>query len=51
VETSRVKVIADPTAATMSAVLLLAHVEQHLATRGDEKLSTAQVGDRIAGSL
>jgi 3-isopropylmalate dehydrogenase len=26
-------------------------VEQHLATRGDEKLSTAQVGDRIAGLL
>jgi hypothetical protein len=26
-------------------------VEQHLATRGDEKLSTTQVGDRIAASL
>ena len=26
-------------------------VEQHLATRGDEKLSTAQVGERIAASL
>jgi 3-isopropylmalate dehydrogenase len=56
--------IADPTAAIMSVALLLAHageedaaarvdkaVEQHLATRGDEKLSTAQVGDRIAASL
>jgi 3-isopropylmalate dehydrogenase len=26
-------------------------VEQHLATRGDEKLSTSQVGDRIIGLL
>jgi 3-isopropylmalate dehydrogenase len=26
-------------------------VAQHLATRGDEKMSTAQVGDRIAGLL
>jgi 3-isopropylmalate dehydrogenase len=56
--------IADPTAAVMSVAMLLAHVgqsaaaarvdkavEQHLATRGDEKLSTAQVGDRIAGLL
>jgi 3-isopropylmalate dehydrogenase len=56
--------IADPTAAIMSVALLLAHVgeddaaarvdkavEQHLATRGDEKLSTTQVGDRIAASL
>jgi 3-isopropylmalate dehydrogenase len=56
--------IADPTAAIMSVALLLAHageedaaarvdkaVEQHLATRGDEKLSTGQVGDRIAASL
>jgi 3-isopropylmalate dehydrogenase len=56
--------IADPTAAIMSVALLLAHVgeddaaarvdkavEHHLATRGDEKLSTAQVGDRIAASL
>nr|WP_090339456.1 3-isopropylmalate dehydrogenase [Mycolicibacterium malmesburyense]CRL67787.1 3-isopropylmalate dehydrogenase [Mycolicibacterium malmesburyense] len=56
--------IADPTAAIMSVALLLAHVgeadaaarvdkavEQHLATRGDEKLSTTQIGDRIAGYL
>jgi 3-isopropylmalate dehydrogenase len=56
--------IADPTAAIMSVALLLSHVgehdaaarvdkavEQHLATRGDEKRSTAQIGDRIAGSL
>ncbi|MFV9633546.1 3-isopropylmalate dehydrogenase [Mycobacterium neumannii] len=56
--------IADPTAAIMSVALMLAHVgetdaaarvdkavEQHLATRGDEKLSTSAVGDRIAGYL
>ncbi|EID12470.1 3-isopropylmalate dehydrogenase [Mycolicibacterium phlei] len=56
--------IADPTAAIMSVALLLSHVgetdaaarvdkavEQHLATRGDAKLSTAQVGERIAGFL
>jgi 3-isopropylmalate dehydrogenase len=56
--------IADPTAAIMSVALLLSHVgesdaaarvdkavEQHLATRGGEKLSTTQVGDRIAASL
>ncbi|MGY4652241.1 3-isopropylmalate dehydrogenase [Mycobacterium sp. URHB0021] len=56
--------IADPTAAIMSVGLLLSHigeleaaarvdkaVEQHLATRGQEKLSTVQVGDRIASSL
>ena len=56
--------IADPTAAIMSVGLLLSHVgeddaaarvdkavEQHLATRGDEKLSTTQVGDRIAAGL
>jgi 3-isopropylmalate dehydrogenase len=56
--------IADPTAAIMSVAMLLAHVgedaaaarvdkavEQHLATRGDEKLSTTEVGDRIAGLL
>src|SRR3954464_4647850 len=56
--------IADPTAAVMSVAMLLAHVgedaaaarvdkavEQHLATRGAEKLSTSQVGDRIAGLL
>jgi 3-isopropylmalate dehydrogenase len=56
--------IADPTAAIMSVALLLAHVgdddaaarvdkavEQYLATRGDEKRSTTQVGDRIASYL
>ncbi|BBZ05162.1 3-isopropylmalate dehydrogenase [Mycolicibacterium chitae] len=56
--------IADPTAAVMSVALLLAHigeegaaervdkaVEQHLATRGDERLSTAQVGERIRARL
>lgn len=56
--------IADPTAAIMSVVLLLAHigeddaaarvdaaVSKHLATRGDETLSTGQVGDRIVGLL
>jgi 3-isopropylmalate dehydrogenase len=56
--------IADPTAAVMSVALLLSHVgqddaaarvdkavEQHLATRGDEKLSTAQVADRILANL
>ena len=56
--------IADPTAAIMSVALLLAHigqddaaarvdkaVEQHLATRGDDTLSTTQVGDRIASNL
>jgi 3-isopropylmalate dehydrogenase len=56
--------IADPTAAITSVAMLLAHigedaaaarvdkaVEQHLATRGDEKLSTAQVGERISGLL
>jgi 3-isopropylmalate dehydrogenase len=56
--------IADPTAAIMSVALLLSHigegdaaarvdkaVEHHLATRGDEKLSTVQVGDRIAAGL
>ncbi|HTI74459.1 MAG TPA: 3-isopropylmalate dehydrogenase [Mycobacterium sp.] len=56
--------IADPTAAIMSVALLLSHlgeddaaarvdkaVEQHLATRGDEKLSTTQIGERIAASL
>jgi 3-isopropylmalate dehydrogenase len=52
--------IADPTAAVMSVAMLLAHVgedaaaarvdkavEQHLATRGDEKMATTEVGDRI----
>ena len=56
--------IADPTAAIMSIALLLAHVgeddaaarvdqavEQHLATRGDPKLSTSEVGERIIASL
>jgi 3-isopropylmalate dehydrogenase len=56
--------IADPTAAIMSVAMLLAHVgedaaaarvdkavEEHLATRGDEKLSTTEVGARIAGKL
>jgi 3-isopropylmalate dehydrogenase len=56
--------IADPTAAVMSVALLLAHVgndaaaarvdkavEEHLATRGDEKLSTSEVGARIVGKL
>jgi 3-isopropylmalate dehydrogenase len=56
--------IADPTAAIMSVAMLLAHVgedaaaarvdkavEEHLATRGDQKLSTTEVGDRIAGLL
>jgi 3-isopropylmalate dehydrogenase len=51
-------------AAIMSVALLLSHVgeddaaarvdkavEQHLATRGEEKLSTTQVGDRILSSL
>ncbi len=56
--------IADPTAAIMSVAMLLAHigqdaaaarvddaVAQHLATRGDETMSTSQVGDRIVGLL
>jgi 3-isopropylmalate dehydrogenase len=56
--------LADPTAAIMSVALLLAHlgetdaaarvdkaVEEHLRTRGDEKLSTSAVGERIAGKL
>lgn len=56
--------IADPTAAIMSVALLLSHVyephaaarvdkavETHLATRGDQKLSTTQIGDRIASYL
>ncbi len=58
------KGIADPTAAIMSLALLLTHqgelhaaarvdraVEQHLATRGDETLSTTAIGDRIASYL
>lgn len=56
--------IADPTAAIMSVGLLLSHlgedaaaarvdkaVEQHLATRGEQKLTTTQIGERIAASL
>lgn len=56
--------IADPTAAVMSVALLLAHigesdaaarvdkaVSEHLATRGDAKLSTSEVGERIRALL
>jgi 3-isopropylmalate dehydrogenase len=56
--------IADPTAAVISVAMLLAHVgedaaaarvdkavEVHLATRGAETSSTAEVGDRIVGLL
>ncbi|BBY16772.1 3-isopropylmalate dehydrogenase [Mycolicibacterium litorale] len=56
--------IADPTAAIMSVALLLAHVgetdaaarvdkavEAHLSGRGDEKLGTSAIGDRIVGLL
>ena len=56
--------IADPTAAIMSVALLLAHlgeddaaarvdraVESHLATRGNERLATSEVGERIAAAL
>ncbi len=56
--------IADPTAAIMSVALLLAHlgdddaaarvdraVEHHLATRGNERLATSAVGERIAAAL
>lgn len=56
--------VADPTAAIMSVALLLTHVaeieaaaridravEQHLATRSDEVLSTSEVGERILGKL
>jgi 3-isopropylmalate dehydrogenase len=56
--------IADPTAAIISVALLLAHVgeaaaaarvdravETHLATRGDDRLSTSQIGDRILAAL
>lgn len=56
--------IADPTAAIMSVSLLLAHlglddaasrvdraVEGYLATRGNERLATAAVGERIAAAL
>ena len=58
------KGIADPTAAVMSVALLLSHIGQdaaaarvdnavaeHLATRGDAPLSTAQVGERIRARL
>ncbi|MGH3532337.1 MAG: 3-isopropylmalate dehydrogenase [Mycobacterium sp.] len=56
--------IADPTAAIMSVALLLSHVgedaaaarvdravQSHLATRGNEQLSTTEVGERIAAAL
>ncbi|MBV8348387.1 MAG: 3-isopropylmalate dehydrogenase [Mycolicibacterium sp.] len=56
--------IADPTAAIMSVAMLLAHVgeqdaaarvdkavEAHLATRGDTRFSTTEVGDRIVARL
>ncbi|MCX2930431.1 3-isopropylmalate dehydrogenase [Mycobacterium sp. CVI_P3] len=56
--------IADPTAAVMSVALLLRHlgeddaaarvdgaVASHLTTRGDARLSTSEVGDRIRAAL
>ena len=56
--------VADPIAAIMSVSLMLAHlghddaaarvdraVANHLATRGAERLATADVGDRIVASL
>ncbi|OBB15911.1 3-isopropylmalate dehydrogenase [Mycolicibacterium setense] len=56
--------LADPTAAVMSVALLLTHlgetdaaarvdkaVSEHLATRGDAKLSTSEVGERILSLL
>ncbi len=56
--------IADPTAAIMSVALLLAHlgedeaaakvdraVASYLATRGDERPATTDVGERIAAAL
>ena len=56
--------IADPTAAIMSrgtaagacrradaAARVDKAVEEHLATRGDEKLSTTEVGERILARL
>lgn len=56
--------IADPTAAIMSVALLLSHVgehdaaarvdkavEHHLATRGQDTLTTTQIGERIAAAL
>jgi len=58
------KGIADPTAAVMSVALLLNHIGEstaaarvdaavadHLATRGDATLSTAEVGERIRARL
>ena len=58
------KGIADPTAAVMSAALLLSHIGEeaaaaridravadHLATRGSAALSTAEVGQRIRDRL
>jgi len=58
------KGVADPTAAIMSVALLLAHlgeddaaarvdraVESHLATRGNARLATSEVGERIAAGL
>ncbi|SOX52975.1 3-isopropylmalate dehydrogenase [Mycobacterium ahvazicum] len=58
------KGIADPTAAIVSVGLLLAHlgeteaasrvdraVETYLASRGNERRSTAEVGERIAAAL
>jgi 3-isopropylmalate dehydrogenase len=56
--------IADPTAAIMSVALLLAHlgeeeaaarvdraVSAYLASRGDERLATSAIGERIAAAL
>lgn len=56
--------VADPTAAIMSVALLLAHlgedaaatrvdraVERYLATRGNERPATTEVGERIAAAL
>jgi 3-isopropylmalate dehydrogenase len=56
--------IADPIAAIMSVALLLAHlgeddaaarvdraVEAYLATRGNERLATSEVGDRIVAAV
>jgi 3-isopropylmalate dehydrogenase len=56
--------VADPTAAIMSVGLLLTHVgetaaaarvdkavEEHLATRGHDQLSTGQIGERILNLL
>ena len=56
--------VADPTAAIMSAALLLHHVgepdaaarvdkavEKHLATRGDSRFSTIEIGERVLARL